>query len=319
MASVGAAMKGDDEATIRANGCAAALRALDAYEAEVYPMDQRDRLYGREKPADLQRMRDKLRGNAYASQWHWLDDLRCLFNYFGDSLPESVQGRMAAHHFYWVRALWRLEQFGPVADYEAKVAQWRSGIKELELEFFADQEARKVAAARTSSSSAAPAAAAASSSNASLPKQQPEVTSSSVPAPSTAAATAASSASQLMSARSAGAVASAASAIAAAAAAAGSSSPGAAMDTNMFATLTGPNCVAAARSALAAFDAGVNSRVRANFEDSRANLRKTRDEPMGLERMREKEITRKERFGSRMQSAFSAVTTQIQRHLCTGA
>jgi hypothetical protein len=165
-------MKADDDAVTRANGCAAALRALDAYEAAVYPTDPHDKLYGREKPADLQRIRDKLRANAYASEWHWMDDLRCMFGYFGNTLPESVRERMAEALFNWIDALWRLELFGRTAANDAQATHWWSKIKQLEPAFFADQEARK-AAARASSSSAAPAAAAAPAPNAAMAMNHP--------------------------------------------------------------------------------------------------------------------------------------------------
>jgi hypothetical protein len=82
-----------------ARSCAAALRALDTYEAAAVVR------YKLKRPADLQQMRDKLCANAYATEWRWLDDLRCMFGYFGDILPKSVQERMPAHHFYWIRAV----------------------------------------------------------------------------------------------------------------------------------------------------------------------------------------------------------------------
>jgi len=183
-------MKGDDEAAIRANGCAAALRALDTYEAAVYPADPRGRLYGPEKPASLQRMRDKLRAIAYASDAHWMDDLRCMFGYFGNSVPEALPGRMGTLHYSWIAALSRLEVHGPVANCAAEADQWRSEIKQLEPAFFADREARKAAVARASSSSAAPAAAAALGSSRSM--QQAMTLSTAAPASTLNAAGAAS-------------------------------------------------------------------------------------------------------------------------------
>jgi hypothetical protein len=206
-------MSDNAEAAARRRYCAAALRALDAFEAFVDPrvlsdfQDTRSHPHNRRKePMGLLRLREKL--NALAYDNHMVTgasgiDRDCLFSRFDSGTGRSafvpsgaitVRQHMAGALEQLLSIQIRLEWLERTADTEAELAYWKAKVKELEDEYIADQEERAAAVTRAGSSSSASVATSASASTASLAKQSAAVTS---PA---AAAAAASSTSKPMTA-----------------------------------------------------------------------------------------------------------------------